>query len=757
MRRVLFTGFATDNYQARVNGLSLGLDGWVYGANGLLGGKIRDPKKPDKIIDIGGRDFRMKPDSGEFEPASGLTQQGRVRDDWGNWFGGDNSNLLRHFPLPDHYLRRNPHVAGPPPYVDVLRGGDADPNKLFPVSRILSRFNDFGSAGRVTSACSPLIYRDELLGNEFRGNAFVCEPVHNLVTRRVLEPKGTTFVGKRAADEQASEFLASTDSWFRPVQVRTGPDGALWVVDMYRFVIEHPRWIPPARLAELDVRAGADCGRIYRIYPEKSPPRAVPRLDKLERRELVQQLESPNGHIRDLAMQLIIERTDNQGSCIEELEWLVSRSHVSYVRLQALCTIGGMDAVTKDVLSNHALGAGLLAEDAAILRQGIRLSELWFARGDPSDDNPLWNALIELANNPNAQVRMQLACSLGEIKGKAGTRTLAALLKDAGTDRYVTAAVLTSIRKDNAEDVLLHLTGNENISLEAFQQFIRCVVALNKDRPQRVIAAFWSMITGAQPLRSHPTSREFAMTETFLDALDRNGIELATIYGGRPESDVSRQIGNLFAFARQTAISSKGKESDRVLAIPLLGRGPDNQKEDREKLADLLSHRNSPLIQLAALEALARLHDRSIPPLLLKDWPSRTPAVRGRVFDLFVARPEWTKHLLDAIEQKSVLPTEIGLVRSQRLLTHPDAAIRARATKAPERGHRPQPAEARRVVPASPEARRCGAWARHLRKDLLRVPQARGHRARRRAGPCGGYRSLYRGAAHRHPRSEPGR
>src|SRR5947199_7042417 len=146
-----------------------------------------------------------------------------------------------------------------------------------------------------------MIYRDELLGKEFYGNAFMCEPVHNLVHRLVLSEKGVTFSGSRAKGEEKSEFLSSTDNWFRPVQVRTGPDGALWVVDMYRFVIEHPRWITPERLAELDARAGADRGRIYRVVPEKTLPRRLPRLDRLSTAELVAELNGPNGLVRDLA------------------------------------------------------------------------------------------------------------------------------------------------------------------------------------------------------------------------------------------------------------------------------------------------------------------------------------------------------------------------------------------------------------------------------------------------------------------------
>ena len=107
----LFTGFGTDNYQDRVNSLQYGLDGWVYGACGLFGGKIKC-HKTGKTVALGDRDFRIKPDTGEIEPATGRTQQGRVRDDWGNWFGCDNSNLAlalsarRPLPAPQPARRR---------------------------------------------------------------------------------------------------------------------------------------------------------------------------------------------------------------------------------------------------------------------------------------------------------------------------------------------------------------------------------------------------------------------------------------------------------------------------------------------------------------------------------------------------------------------------------------------------------------------------------------------------------------------------
>ncbi|MGZ8901688.1 MAG: neutral/alkaline non-lysosomal ceramidase N-terminal domain-containing protein, partial [Limisphaerales bacterium] len=138
----LFSGFATDNYQARVNSLTLGLDNWIYAANGLLGGIIR-PERNSLLpnvggsLDIRGRDIRFSPKTGLLETVSGLTQYGRVRDDWGNWFGCDNTRLLLHFPRPERYLRRNPHVPSPDPIRLTTSGPNG--NRVYPTSRLQER------------------------------------------------------------------------------------------------------------------------------------------------------------------------------------------------------------------------------------------------------------------------------------------------------------------------------------------------------------------------------------------------------------------------------------------------------------------------------------------------------------------------------------------------------------------------------------------------------------------------------------------
>ncbi len=302
-REVLYRGFEEGNQQHRVNGLQWGLDNWIHIANGDSGGEI-ESIATGVSLDISGPDVRIRPDEGWIETETGRTQYGRNRDDWGNWFGCSNSRPMWQVLLEDRYLRRNPHFAAG----GAIRELQKQAAVVFPVSETLARFNRPESANRFTSACGAMIYRDRYLGESFYGNSFVAEPVHNLVHREVLAKEGVSFVSARAPEEARSEFFASTDHWSRPVAVRTGPDGALWVVDMYRLVIEHPEWIPDDWEKRIDLRAGSEIGRIYRVLPEPVRGRPMRRLETLDAAGLVAVLESPNGWERDTAHQVLLWR-----------------------------------------------------------------------------------------------------------------------------------------------------------------------------------------------------------------------------------------------------------------------------------------------------------------------------------------------------------------------------------------------------------------------------------------------------------------
>jgi putative membrane-bound dehydrogenase-like protein len=425
----IFTGFVTDNYQARVNSLMPGLDGWMYGANGLLGGKIRGG--PGGVeIDLGKRDFRFRLDTHQFEPAGGFTQFGRVRDDWGRWFGCENSLSLYHFPLPDHYLGRNPRVAPPGSRVALVPGSA----RCFPIARELPRYNNPQSEGRFTAACGLGIYRDSLLGEVYRGNAFTCEPAHNLVSRALIG-EGPLPTARRAEDEQQSEFLASTDVWFRPVQARTGPDGALYIVDMYRFLIEHPRWIAADRLSQIDVRAGAEMGRIYRIIPEGGKPRAIRDLTKMDASQLAAAFDTPSGTERDRIQLELSFRKDAGTAGLLAQQARTAKS--PEVRVHALCLLGVLGALTPETVA-----PALRDEHPRMREQAVRLAEQFL-------DKPVVTALLPaLAKDPDAAVRMQLAFTLGEWNDPQAAATLQTLASSSDAENaWFRAAVLSSAAK----------------------------------------------------------------------------------------------------------------------------------------------------------------------------------------------------------------------------------------------------------------------------------------------------------------------
>jgi putative membrane-bound dehydrogenase-like protein len=438
VREVLFTGFTPGNQQHRANGFDYGLDGWLYGANGDSGGNVKavggtsyTSPKPDgdsrssplQGLTLRNRDFRLHPDRRWIEGIEGQTQFGRHRDDFGNWFGNNNPNWVWHYFFPDRYLARNPLL--PLKTTKKMLANYNESARCFPISRTLSRFNDPFGANHTTSGNSATPYRDELFGKDFATSVFISEPVHNLVHREVLEPDGVTFTSHRASGEATNEFLASGDNWFRPTMLKTGPDGALYIADMYRLVIEHPEWIPKEMQARLDLRAGADQGRIYRVLPEGAKLRKIPNLAKMSSAELAAALDSPNGWQRDTAQRLMLER-DHKDASVPALEHHAKSAKDAKVRVQALWTLSGLN-----VLTPPTLATALRDPDERIREQALRLSE-----GGPASEP------LALVNDPAPRVRYQLAFTLGEL---GDPRSADALVKLAGDeDENVRNAALSS-------------------------------------------------------------------------------------------------------------------------------------------------------------------------------------------------------------------------------------------------------------------------------------------------------------------------
>ncbi len=621
-REVLFSGFLEGNQQLRVNGLRWGLDNWVYCASGAHHGGYGADRtihavKTGRSIALGSRDFRFRPDTGEIDPQSGPSQFGRNRDDWGNWFGQQNSHPLWHYVLDDHYLRRNSHAIAPDPRHQVVV--PANP-RVYPAKQPQKRFHSFEQSGRFTSACSGMIYRDDLLFERSAvEHAFTCEPFHNLVQHNRIIEAGSSFTAERDAAEADVDFFASKDRWCRPVMVRTGPEGGLWIVDMYRYMIEHPDWLTPEGRAELapHYRSGDDRGRIYRVFRSGHQPPRIRDLTVLSTAELVSELDASNGPHRDLVSQMLLWRADP--AAIDPLTNLVKNSAHPQVRLQALATLAGLAVVPPSLL-----GQALRDEHPAIRRHALLLVEP-LAERFPE----LAAAALELVDDPDAKVRLQLACTLGEWTGPGAARALAEFAINAGQDPYLTAAVISSLHAANVGDVLRCALVDQDRRPAA--AMTRRLLALAVDFHDSAALRDGLQAVVANGRDDDDLVWQFTSLAGAFDALERSDTSLDddAILPGGDDSALGQQISSLIADARAAACDRARAEDLRVAAVRLLAREPKQAVADINDLAALLVPQTSLDTQLAVIRHLATRPASEVAKALLAGW-SRARPCRAR-------------------------------------------------------------------------------------------------------------------------------
>lgn len=655
--RKLFSGFGTDNYQARVNSLEYGLDGWIYGSCGLFGGEIRNER--GDTIALGDRDFRCLPDQGILEPATGRTQQGRVRNDQGDWFGCDNSNLVYNYPLDDHVLRRNPFTLAAETLVHLAPGEVGA--TLFPISQQVL-FKLSGPAGRVTAACGLGIYRDDYLGEAYRGNAFTCEPVNNLVHRQVLVQQGSRWTGHRAEAESQREFLASSDAWFRPVQARTGPDGALWIVDMYRYVIEHPRWIPPETLAGLHVRAGADRGRIYRVVRRDRPTRSVVDLSQLSTGQLISALDSPNGTQRDLAMQQLVWKyppTELEPSHLEQLAQLVRDAPNEQTRLQTLATLAQCKAITPELLR-----IGLRDPAASVRRHAVQIA-------GTLDQATLYPELYKLANDPSSDVRIQLGIALANDPSDAGTSLLARMILNADDDLTL-SSWLSSINARNLISVMKTALQDESPQQKLLPLTRLFYVAGAFDNADVLeLTTEWLMTTA----KLSPSQRFELWTGLY------RGRRQANRDDGRQSDQVRHRALEMVRDAHSILQQLDAPIETKQAALRWMGVADPGSQDNQRVLFEILQRQTDTDLVASCIDALEQRADEATGKVLLDAIEQASPATTNLLVGAILRRPAWTLALLERIESHDLPANLLAPSEIQILVEHDDDQIRNQAAQ----------------------------------------------------------------------------
>jgi putative membrane-bound dehydrogenase-like protein len=677
LRRIILSGFGEGNQQHRINGFEYGLDNWVYVANGGSNGRIRSALT-GQTADLRGHDLRFKPDTGVFELIAGQTQFGRRRDDWGNWFGNENPTWLWHYLLSEYYLERNPELS-----IRTTRrvlANYPDSTRVYPLSRPQKRFNWPDAVNHLTSANSATPYRDELFGPDFASSVFISEPAHNLVHREILETKGISFVSHRASDEPEREFLASTDNWFRPTMLKIGPDGALYIADMYRRVIEHPEYFPEELKNRPDLRAGEDKGRIYRVYPEGAKLRKPPRLDTLDNTNLVLALASTNGWQRDTVQRLIVERRDT--NILQELARLGANDPDPRVRIQVLSTLEALGLLTPKLVL-FALGDS----HSSVRETAVRLSEPFLrelASFDAANGNPprtMESALLRLVEDPNLRVRYQLAFSLGEWRDSRAGRALSELAMKDCDNEQMQWAVLSSMPPHVNTMLEAMLTGDPNQPppQELFVHLL--ATAIN--------AGHLAIATRTIERLAGPAGGKYELWQLtalagFLDTLDRRGKSLEKLQN-ETDDGLKRAIARLdalFAHSQRVAGGDPSRldpDPERLAAIRLLGRTSNHRDADIGILKNLLQPQLPVAFQESALEQLKKLSAAEVADALLESWNSLEPGMRIKVTSVLLTRPAWIQKLLSAVQSGAIPPGEIGPAHQQQLVNHSDRSIGERA------------------------------------------------------------------------------
>lgn len=449
VKKAMITGFSLSNPQHNMNTPKFGIDNWIYVAHsGAInsfayehifsdkGSEVRfpdEPNAPSLARNADGRNVRFKPNSLELETLSGESQYGHAVDEWGHRFYTDNANHLFHEVMDARYVKANPNLAIEEAMEKFSDHGNAA--KVFPITENPNH-QLLTDVGQITSSCGITWYDGGAFGNEFENTTLVGEPVHNLVHIDHIETDGATFTGKRVLENK--EFLASKDPWFRPVFFYVGPDGALYVVDYYRQIVEHPEWMSDEVNESGALYEGTKKGRIYRITPKsglKMDWMSALNLGENSTEELTKLLSHKNGWYRRTAQRLLFQRADKTAAPF--LHEILKEDN-EQAKIPALWLLHDWEELTSDDLT-----LALAAQESGVRENALQLADkLW--------SNPMFQtealkaSILKTANDPSERVRFQWLCSAAFFDFPEVKELKSTILKNDVEDKWVGIAAIAS-------------------------------------------------------------------------------------------------------------------------------------------------------------------------------------------------------------------------------------------------------------------------------------------------------------------------
>lgn len=712
IKEVMITGFALTNPQLRMSSLRYGLDNWIYGAYSRSGGgrwyeefrnkvgnPLHFPAKPDQELPVivPGTDYRFLPDEHKIEPAGGMSQFGLSFDAVGNRFTVWNNSHIRHVVIDNRYKANNPYLRISNDMASIAAHGDAA--QVYSIAKDMLDLHE-SEIGHFTSACGNCLYTGGLFKGNYANASFVCEPVSNLVHVDLLTPNGPTFEANRI--EKEKEFLASTDSWFRPVNLTIGPDGGLYVVDFYRKLVEHPDWISMADekgfytnagiLQESDFFEGKELGRIYRVVPKdfNSKNTKRPVLSQASVEELVDYLNSPNKWLRTNAQRLLVDRQDKKA--ISTLNQFLTQEISAEGKIHSLWTLEGLNSLSKKTLLK-----ALADEHAIVRKQAVLLAERRI------EDKDIFEKLVQMAGDPDSFVQFQLALTLGNVANEQSSSfyALSKIAADNIQDPWFQAGVLLGASENSLRwyDAFKKFEGKNEQSRNGKYDFLNKITSivgaryktdelsslflqLNGLNDSKVVeASLGGLLTGMQrhdlPIQLSGSGQQalFAL----ITGKSSTVKELAVDIASRLQLINSSEVQS----ARKKAVSDANNETkaveERIFAVKILGL--DTRKVPFEVLAKILSTSQPSSLQLAVVDVLLKSQEARATTVLIQNWNMFTLKVRDAAEAGLLHRNDRLRDLLTAIDEGKIEPNSISKNTQNRLLQHANAEIKKDAEK----------------------------------------------------------------------------
>lgn len=678
-QQILLSGIAEVNPQHRASGFEIGLDGRLHFA---IGDGTRElvSHVNGQTYRVQGHDVIWNPDTGEIELfTSGTTQFVPGRDAFGNWFGNHNNQPMFQFVGEVRQLGGSSLDIGNVHH--LLTPAEAPP--VFPRSRTVDRFNDLYTRDRYTSACGSMIVRTNGLQSANVSSsssypvALICEPVHNLVARIRLRPDGSVFSADRHPEDSQYDFFASTDPWSRPVRAVNAPDGSVWILDMYRQVIEHPQWIPVAWQSKVDIRAGEGMGRIYRVYHHECEPGILtetkhhrPRSLDLSRHHPMALLQSPNGAIRDMTTQAII--TDQiSGDSAEQLEDSI-RDLLPHVRsAEVTSSLLGVLAGKKWLQQNDLTRVLQTTQDPQLIGWVLKLA----SRFETLEDT-LKEAVQSLPSRDlGSAVDLQWVLNSRRWDNLVAIDGLTAVLARGQPDRWLSAALALVDSQPLARPVvkvMLSAADESGHSSGQLQNQLPTVRRLLQLVPREELGDL------LEERFAGDSAVQWKSGDILLLA-GLNALSAGNLAGSETShpSEMTKRYHSWLDQAVGALMSSEQPQQVRDRLSLLLGSQTLSSEEESKSLRQLMAQ-GEPGGSLA-LQRLRYAADDDLGKTVVSAWEQLSHQARTLAAGGLMARPAWRDALVAGLESGTILQNQLPPAVVQSLTGHYDRNLRSRA------------------------------------------------------------------------------